>query len=160
MITFNVKNKLIVYNTFVLIQFMAYGLYFLNVIKFKCFKKVCVAFLLLFPVIWLVTVGCLLGIYKWNSYIHVAASAFTIIACSIFFYQLYTDDELVYLSRNIEFWIAAALFIFYTCNLPYTGMLNYLINNALPVAENLGYVLRLLNIVMYSLIFYAFYSGR
>lgn len=154
--TFHVKNNLIVYNTFVLIQFTAYAIYFFEVIQFKWFKKICIAFLLLFPVLWIVTVWYVFGIYNWNSYIHVAGSAFTIIACAVFFYQLYAGDELVSLSRNTEFWITAALFIFYTSNLPYTGMLNYLISNAFNVAESLGYVLRLLNIVMYSIIIYAF----
>ena len=154
--SFHVKNNMIVYNSFVLIQFIAYALYFSRVIVFKWFKKICIVFLLLFPLLWIFSVCFVFGIYSWNSYIHVAGSTFTIIGCCIFFYQLYTRDELVSLSRNTEFWIAAALFIFYTCNLPYTGMLNYLINNALNVAEDLAYVLRLLNIVMYTLITYAF----
>ena len=154
--TFHVKNNMIVYNIFVLIQFMAYAFYFFKVIQLLWFKKICIVFLLLFPLLWIISVWYVFGIYNWNSYIHVAGSAFTIIACAVFFYQLYTGDELVSLSKNTEFWIAAALFIFYTCNLPYTGMLNYLINNALNVAEDLAYVLRLLNIVMYSIIIYAF----
>jgi hypothetical protein len=153
---FHLENNMIIYNSFVLLQFMVYTAYFFMIIRFKWFKGICIAFLILFPLLWIITVWYVFGIYSWNSYIHVAGSAFTIIACAVFFYQLYTGDELVSLSRNTEFWIAAALFIFYTCNLPYTGMLNYLVNNALGAAEDLGVVLRLLNIAMYSIIIYAF----
>lgn len=153
---FGIKNNLVIYNSFVLFQFMAYAWYFCIVIRLKWFKKFCAAFMLLFPLLWIISVLYVFGIYNWNSYIHVAGSAFTIIACAIFFYQLYTQDELVSLPTHTEFWIAVALFIFYTCNLPYTGMLNYLINNALDVAETLAFVLRLLNIVMYCILIYAF----
>ncbi len=153
---FHIKNNLAIYNLFVLIEFMVYAFYFFRVIKIKWFKRVIIGFMFLFPLLWIVSVFYIFGIYGWDSYIHVVGSAFTIIACGVYFYQLYIEEELVSLGRNTEFWIAAALMIFYTCNLPYTGMLNYLITNYLNVAENLSFVLRLLNVAMYSIIIYAF----
>lgn len=144
------------YNTFVLVQFMTYAFYFFSIIKFEWFRKIAIGFMWVFPLIWIFSVIFVFGIINWNSYIHVTGSTFTIIACAVFFYQLYISDETASLSKNTEFWIASALFIFYSCNLPYTGTLNYL-NHTYPlVAQQLSIVLVILNIVMYSIIIYAF----
>jgi len=153
---FHLENNMIIYNSFVLLQFSAYAMYFFKVIQFRWFRQICIVFLISFPALWVYTILNVFGMYGWNSYIHVAGSAFTVSACAVFFYQLYSRESLVSLSTNTEFWIAAALFIFYACNLPYTGMLNYLIKNAMGAAIDLGILLRVLNIVMYSIIIYAF----
>lgn len=157
---FNLKNNLAIYNSFVLIEFLAYAIYFYFLIRTKWFKVVIRFFLIMFPCLWLISVIYFFKIYEWNSYIHVAGSTFTIIACIVYFYQLYTQEELVSLSKNTDFWIATALLIFYLCNLPYTGMLNFLVVNYLSVAVNLAFVLRLFNIIMYSIISYAFLCRR
>lgn len=154
---FQLQGNNAIYNSFVLIEFTVYAVYFLQIIRLRSFRKIIIGFIILFPVLWIVSVFFIFrSINVWNSYIHVAGSAFTIIACAIYFYQLYTEDDVESLTRNTEFWIATALFIFYTCNLPYTGMLNYLTTNYMDVAENLSFVLQMLNIVMYSFIIYAF----
>ena len=153
---FNLKNNLAIYNSFVLIEFMAYAFYFFYIIQIKWFKTFIIVFIIMFPMFWIISTVYFFGIYGWDSYIHVAGSTFTIAACIVYFYQLYIEEDFASLRRNTEFWIATALFIFYLCNLPYMGMLNFLIVNYLSVAENLQVVLRLLNVVMYSIIIYAF----
>jgi hypothetical protein len=153
---YGLKSNLPIYNSFILVEFMMYAMFFFYIVEIKWFRKFIITFMMLFPLLWLISVFYIFGISGWNSYIQVAGSTFTILASIVFLYQLYTQEELVSLSRNTEFWISVSLLVFYICNLPYTGMLNYLIKNYEPLAVEFAHILTLLNIVMYSIIIYAF----
>ena len=115
------------------------------------------AFLLLYPVFWFITVFYVFGGLKyWNSYIHVVGSLFTVAVSAAYYFQLFTAPRLVKLSRHTEFWIATGLILFYACNLPYVGVLNFLIKNYFAVAKQLMVVLQLLVITMYSIFLYGY----
>jgi hypothetical protein len=144
------------YNVFMLLEFWAYGYYYRRMIDSARVRKMINVFLWLYPVFWAIVVFFIFGINTWNSYVIVAGSFFTILFSAIFYYQLFTHAELVRLDISPGFWIATGLIIFYTFNLPYMGTLNFLAKNYLSLAIKLLYVLKILNIIMYSIFIYAF----
>jgi len=139
-----------------LLEFWAYGAYYRLIIQSAAMRKIIDVFLWTYPLFWAIVVFGIFGISRWNSYVSVVGSFFTILFSIAYYYQLFTQSELVRLDRSTEFWIATGLILFYTCNLPYTGMLNFLVKNYLRLATQFLYVLQILNILMYSLFIYAF----
>jgi hypothetical protein len=144
------------YNILMGIEFWLYAFYFGKILHRRWIQQVIKSFLFGFPIFWLIVVFWVFGIKSWNSYVAIAGSLFTVFLAVMFCYQLFTQRELVRLTVSSEFWIAVGLFIFYSCNLPYIGMLNYLVKNYLILAQKLLIVLQILNIAMYSTFTYAF----
>ena len=155
-----VRNNMIIYNPFMLIEFIVYGLYFKMLTHLQWLKTLINWYVFALPVLWLICTFILFGIYNWDSYVTIIGSLFTIFFAVIYYYELLTSSETMHLTTTPEFWIATGLIIFYGGNLPYVGMLNYLIKNYMSLATNLTYVLKILNIVMYSLFAYAYLCRR
>lgn len=153
---FHLKNNLPIYNFFLLIEFWMYAFYFKKIITSGLIKRAINFFLILYPFFWIITVYFLFGIDRWNSYIIIVGSCTTILLSAAYYYELFNSPKLIHLSKHPEFWIATALIIFYACNLPYMGMFNFLTKNYSDLAYDLLIVLRILNIVMYSLFAYAY----
>lgn len=146
-----------VYNIFMLIEFWAYAFYYRFIIRNKILQKVIIAFLILFPLFWYTTVFYLFdGLEYWNSYLILVGFSFTILWSVAYCYQLFTSAELIKFRNQSEFWIAIGLLIFYTCNLPYLGMYNFLATNYSELAQQLKKVLQPTNCLMYSFFIYAY----
>ena len=156
MLAIHAHNNMLVYNPFMLVEFCVFAIYFKWCSQFIWLKKLINLYLVVFTLLWLVCVFVLFGINKWNSYISVVGSAFTIFFAAVYYYQLLTSNDIVLLKNTPEFWIATGVIIFYAGNLPYTGMLNFLDENYKELASHLTFVLKVLNIIMYSLFTYAF----
>ncbi len=146
-----------VYNIFMLIEFWAYAFYYHYIIRNKILKKIITVFLILFPVFWFITIFYLFdGLEHWNSYLILVGFSFTILWSAAYCYQLFTSAGLIKFRYQSEFWIAIGLIIFYTCNLPYLGMYNFLGANYSELAQQLKKVLQPTNCLMYSLFIYAY----
>jgi len=144
------------YNVFMLVEFWTYGLYYFLIIGIPRMKIAIKWYLWLFPLFWIIVVFLVFGFRNWNSYVVIAGSFFTICFSCAYYYQLFTQSELVRLSKLPEFWIATALIIFYSCDLPYMGTLNFLMENYLKTAVQLLTALKVLDIIMYSIFIFAF----
>jgi uncharacterized membrane protein len=142
-----------VYYFYMLIQYIMLTYYFRKIISSKTMKTIIDLFLLIFPFFLLLT-----GIFifnnskRWNSYVVMAGDLFTICVSARFLYELFTADKLIDFRKSPEFWIAAALIFYSCCELPITGILNYLYYNNSP----LNGLLQILNIIMYLIFIYAF----
>jgi hypothetical protein len=153
---FHARSNYIVYSVFMLFEYCLYALFFRALLHGRLARRAINTFLVVFPLIWAINSYFIFGMYHWNSYTLLLGDAFTITLCVIYFYQLFTSDELRSFSSIPEFWIAAATFIFSCCELPITGMLNYLAVNYEAVALWLKNALQLLNILMYLIIIVAY----
>jgi hypothetical protein len=142
-----------VYYCFMLVEYIMFAYYFRRIIVSKTTKNIISIFLLIFPFFWLFT-----GIFifneekSWNSYVVMAGDLFTICVSARFLYELFTADKLIDFRKSPEFWIAAALIFYSCCELPITGILNYLYYNN----SSLNGLLQILNIIMYLIFIYAF----
>lgn len=152
---FNRSNHA-VYSWFMLFEYCLYALFFRSLLRHRRAQRAIDIFLLVFPFTWAATTFLVFSVHGWNSYSLLLGDVFTIILCLIFFYELFTSEELRNFVEIPEFWIAAATFSYSCCEIPITGMLNYLSDNYETVAVKLTKVLQVLNILMYLIITVAF----
>jgi hypothetical protein len=154
---FHFRSNVPLYNYFMMPEFMAYGLYFRMISSFRLVRRSITLFMICFPFLWAYTVFWLFGPDHWNSYVIITGSVFTILIAFAYYYQVFVfPDQIIELRNSTEFWIATGLILFYASNLPYIGMLNYLVKNYLNLARAFLIVLQLLNIFMYSIFSYAY----
>jgi len=150
------KKNIAWYNIFMGIEFFMYGYYYYLLLQRKTIRKIIKGYLIAFPVFWYSVVFFVFGINEWNSYLAIAGS-FVVICFSIcFYYEIFTAAELIRLSKSTEFWIATALIIFYSCNMPYVGMLHFLVKNYLSLAAKIISFFQCLYIITYCMFIYAF----
>ena len=156
---FHYNNNTEIYNVFMLVEFWVFAYYYKLLFQSKLLQKIAAWFLYIFPVFWFIVVFFVFGISAWNSYLIVAGSFFTVCFSAAYYYELFTSPKLVKLTSTPEFWIATGMIIFYTCELPYMGMLNFLVEHFLSLARNLLPVLTILATVMYLFFIYAYICG-
>jgi len=150
------QNVLPQYNIVLLIEFLVYAYFFKEIILSVWIKNIINVFMILFPVFWYISVFFIFKITEWNSYIFLVGGTFTIIWALIYCYQLLTSIENVSLNSCSEFWIALGIIIFYSCQVPFMGIYNFLIVNYPSLIMNFQIGLQVTNIIMYSLFTYAF----
>jgi len=153
---FHARSNYAIYSSFMLFEYCLYALFFRPLLRHRRARRAIDVFLVMFPLVWAATTFFVFGLYHWNSYILLLGDAFTIVLCLIFFYELFTSEELRNFAETPEFWIAVATFSYSCCELPITGMLNYLAINYETVALWLKNALQVLNILMYLIITAAF----
>lgn len=147
-----------VYNCFILVQFPLLAYFFKMIISGKRTKKIIDIFCTVFPVFWLLTTIFIFGINNWNSYAVMFGDLFIICVGSKYLYELFTSERLIDFKTSTEFWIAAALIFYSCCELPITGLLNYLYGDSGNAF--LTTILQILNIIMYAIFIYAFLCRR
>jgi hypothetical protein len=145
-----------IYSWFMLFEYCLYALFFRLLLRHRRARRAIDIFLLVFPLAWAATTFLVFRLQGWNSYIILLGNVFTIILGLIFFYELFTSEELRNFVEIPEFWIVAATVSYSCCEIPITGMLNYLAVNYESVALKLKIVLQALNILLYLIIMVAF----
>ena len=153
--TFHLKSNYPVYNMFLLIQYISLGYYFSMLVKQPPFKKAIIISIFLYPVFWAITSLVLYNLYHWNSYAVMVGDLFMIVWASRYIFELFTSEELLSLKRHSEFWIAIGILFFSCCELPITGILNYIVKDWM-LANKLSIVLQIINIIMYLIFIYAY----
>jgi len=113
-------------------------------------------FILLVSVLWWYTTFRVFGENNWNSYIISVETLFILLASGFFYYQILVDKEVVVLYNNTEFWIVTALIIFFACQYPFSGMLNFLTAHFKETAKKFVVLFSVLNIGFYALLTYAY----
>lgn len=150
------NGNLQLYNFFMLVEFLWYAYYFRRIIRFRIIKRSIDVFLFLYPVVWYFIVFFLYKIDEWNSLVFVTGASFTIFVSILYCYQSFIAEEIIQFRYYSEFWIAIGLLIFYASATPYMGMFNYLTRTHHELALVLKTLLRISNIIMYSLFTYAY----
>jgi hypothetical protein len=142
-----------VYTIFLLLQFWVYGYFFYRVVWAAALRRLILVFLVGFPLFWVVTESCFFGFLRWNPFVPIVGSFFTIVFVLLYYYELITDREAPSLQRLPEFWIATGMLLFYLGALPYFGTLDFLVHRHLLAGSGVWVgVIRGLDIFMYALI--------
>jgi len=149
------ENIMLQYSIIMLIEFLIYAYFFKQVIISKLIKKMISIFMLIFPVFWCISVFFIFKSQDWNSYVFLIGGTFTIVWALIYFYQLLTSLDGMSIRSSGELWIALGIIIFYSCNVPFMGMYNFLRNNYPSLIMDFQSGLQIINIIMYSLFTYA-----
>lgn len=150
------KNNMPVYNIYHIFEFCGAAYFYKLIIHTKKMQKAIIAFLIAYPVYWAVNVFFIHGIGDWNSNIEIVGGVFTVFLAATYCYRLFISDEPIRFSTCSEFWISVATIIYYSTMLPITGMFYYLTAHFATLALHLTEYLQVANILMYSLIIYAY----
>jgi hypothetical protein len=150
------ENIMLQYSIIMLIEFLVYAYFFKQIIISKLVKKMILIFMFVFPVFWCISVFFIFKSRDWNSYVFLTGGTFTIVWALIYCYQLLISVEDNSISGNGEFWIALGIIIFYSCEVPFMGLFNFLKENYPSLIVDFQAGLQIINIIMYSLFTYAF----
>ena len=70
----------------------------------------------------------------------------------VYLRELYTDEETQNIFRNPLFWFSIAFVIHFAVNIPYFGMLNYLVKNQLKFATRYYLIIMDGTICLYNIL--------
>ncbi len=144
------------YNVFALFEFLFYTYFLYASSSQKLIRKLMIAFVAIFPVAWALLVFDAGGIFQFHGEM-IATGGFFIVCFSLaYLYFLSGSPETRDISRIPEFWIAIGLILFYCCQTPYMGSINYLAKNHMALAKSILYLSIFINTLMYGLFGYAF----
>jgi hypothetical protein len=144
------KPATTLYNFFSCFEFLFY-MYVLRVIIHRPRAKKIV-----FHIAWiyaLLGVANVLFIQKFTSYnslTYALGCLLIAIICIYYFFELFQLTSSVSLLRLPAFWICAGLLFFYCCSFPIFGLLNYLNHAPAIIKKNIGVIILLLNVFLYS----------
>jgi hypothetical protein len=150
-----VGNNIAVYNIFSIIEFEFYLYIIRKIIINKRVKKVISYTMVIFPLL------CLYNIFVINDIYHFHVATFSlgcliiVIYAIYYFYELFANPSAVDLKKEPAFWIITGLLFFYTCTFPIYGLANF-ISGLSVIARNIGAVLVIINVILYSLFTVAF----
>lgn len=144
------------YTWFSLIEFIIYAYYYYILTDVSWFRKLLLGFMIFFPFLWVFTVFYGFGFTHWNSPQIAIGGFFTVVFSLLFLYLSSSSDTFIKLTRYSEFWIAIGLILFYSCEIPYLGLLNYLTVYHLEISKILLKVSMIIDTLMYCCFTYAY----
>ena len=150
------KTNSDIYNVFMGIEFECYAFFYYQIIIIPWIRKLIKIFLYVFPFFWAVSVFFIVGLKHWNNYLVITGGASSVLFSLAYYYQILKSQKDIVLFSHAEFWIATGMLIFYSSQVPYFGMLNYLVKKNLLLARSLLPVLQVVDAVMYLFFIYAF----
>jgi hypothetical protein len=156
---FHLASNFPVYNVFMLIEYPILAFYFKQIVISKSTKRIIWFFITLYPLFWILMFLFVYKLSEWCSYGIMFGDFFLIIFSVRYLYELFTSERLVSFGKHAEFWIAVGIIFYSCCELPITGILNFLTRDwrsNYNTILNLFSILQVLNIVMYSIFIYAF----
>lgn len=152
-------------NCFVLIETEAHLWFFFYIVKFKLIKKIIPLSMIGYFLFWCYCNIFIIDFFRkgsliWNSYSIILASIITVSLCIVYLYQLIEVENVYPLNKHAEFIIVFAMVIFYVCQIPYFGALNYIRDIDIALKKHYQTQLHLLGLVlndiMYGLFIYAY----
>lgn len=144
------------YNQFALFEFILYGFFYYQVIQNRQIKKLIVFFICLFPVLWVYTTFFEYGYKAWNSAVITIGAYFTVLFSLLYVYHSSAHTDATRLANRSEFWIAIGMILFYSCQIPYFGILNVLNKISLSLSKSMLLVSMSINAIMYYSFTYAY----
>ena len=107
---------------------------------FKCWlrqpaiKKLITGYLFIFLTLVFANTIWFQGFYTMQTYTYALGGSFVLFLSFVYLRELYIDEETQNIFRNPLFWFSIAFLIHFAVNIPYFGMLNYLVKNQLKFA--------------------------
>ncbi|HTJ12996.1 MAG TPA: hypothetical protein VL547_13255 [Dinghuibacter sp.] len=152
----HIRNTMPAYNFFSLVETECYAAYFYGLLSRGWPRKVSMTFLWLYPLAWGYTTFGVFGLNNWNSYGLTMESVFCLLMSGRYLYEVFTAEELTTLEDNTDFWIAAGMLLYFACQFPLMGMLNFLNLHLQELAKKYMNIYAVLNILLYTIYTYAF----
>lgn len=127
MAAFYKRNNLYLNNILYGVQFVAISYFYYHELKNKTIRKMLLAFLIGFPILFVINSLLIQGFFTWQSYTLVLGASFTIAWTIAYLWQLYNSEETQSIFGDPVFWFSLSWLLYFIVMLPYGGMLNYLL---------------------------------
>jgi hypothetical protein len=150
------KNNIVLYNVYAILNFSFYLFVLKEVITTPRIKKIIFYAILGFIFFALYNIIFFQHLHNWNSVNYMFGCLLVVAFCIYFFYELFRKPKSTKLSKEPAFWICSGLLFFYCSSFPFLGLNNFLQNIPSILMRNLGYILTVLNILLYTLFTIAF----
>lgn len=147
------ENNSLLYNLISLVGFMFYTYFFYTTARNSFLKKLAITFLILFPILFLISFFLIQGPYIFNTYFYMFGSFMIILFSVLYFLDLFRFPKFVNLMREPSFWFVSGIFFFYTMTLSYFGILNNLLSSIKSNVLEILFTGVYINIVLLYLIF-------
>jgi hypothetical protein len=151
-------NSWLLYNPFILPEFLVYAFFFYKVLRPGFERKVTRIFFIVYPIVWLLSTIYYGGFESTNIYSILFGSIYVAFASIGYYYQLLKSEKLVKISRDTAFWIVTGLLIFYPCQIPFFGLFRFILKNYRSYIFPLRDVMQCADALMYLLFTYAFFN--
>lgn len=151
----NGNSNLFLYSLFSTAEFTFY-LYFFSCVLKGGAKKAAFYTMFVYACVALANIFFIQGTKVFHTYTFMLGCSLIIWFGASYFFQLVKAPQTGKLTRSPIFWITSALMIYYCCDLPVFGILNYITTLSQKTYSGLLFVYNLMNIILYSLFTVAF----
>lgn len=132
------------YNILYGIQYLVISFFYYHILVNRTIRKIISVFFIVFPVLFIVNSAWIQGFYTLQTYSLVFGGCFMLLYTVAYIWQVYTSTETQSIYRDCTFWFSLAWLFYYGLNVPYLGMLNYLLENYPEFA--LSYYLKVIDL--------------
>jgi hypothetical protein len=122
------QNNLFLYNILYGVQYIVIAFFYYYILQNLTLKKMIKGFFFVFPLFFIINSIVIQGFYPLQTYSHVLGGGFILLLAVAYIWQVYTSLETQSIFRDPVFWISLSLLFYFGLNVPYLGMLNYLLN--------------------------------
>jgi len=154
------KSNLWLYNIFTAMEFGFYLYFFSAIYREPAAKSAALYAMIIYMVLALTNIFFIQGLNSYHTYTFMLGCVLILAFGAYYFFQLLkvpTSSQGGSLTRIPAFWITAGLMVYYCCDLPVFGILNYM-NKMLSrsTTNKLLVVYNFMNIILYSFFTVAF----
>lgn len=143
-------TNVVFYNIFTSIQIAYYLFLIQRSIFSRKIKKIIAACTVIFILISIINYFFVQNIRtELVSYTFTIGCLFITLSAIYFFYELLHSNQIENYATYLRFWIILGLFIFYTCNIPYMSVYNYLSVNYNTILNAYYKIIEILAYIMY-----------
>jgi hypothetical protein len=149
-------SNLWLYNIWSALEFGFYLYFFSAIYRNQSAKRTALYAMLGYLLVAFVNIFLIQGLKRFHTYTFMLGCVLVIAFGASYFFQLIRVPQAGKLSRNPAFWITAGLMIYYCCDLPVFGAMNYMTNLSRSTTNKLLVVYNFMNIILYSFFTVAF----
>ncbi|WP_438710368.1 hypothetical protein ACSTS3_15305 [Aquimarina muelleri] len=146
------KYNAIIYNIYYCINFTYLLLIYRHYINNIKYRKLIFAFILIYYIVLIINSFFENYLIEFQSVPYIMAATFIITSISIYFVEILNTEKVLYVKKNLLFWISVGLLLFYIGNIPFRILRNYyedltdakilvLLNVILAVIMNACYII-------------------
>jgi hypothetical protein len=122
-------NNHFLYNLLWGAQYMVIAYFYYHTLISRVLKKIILVFFGLFPIFFIINACWIQEFYTLQTYSIVLGGSFMLLFAIAYIWQVYTSLETQSIFRDPIFWFSVSWLFYYGLNVPYLGMLNYLLEN-------------------------------
>lgn len=152
----NNKSTMSLYNFSSILEITFYLWVLLNILNRQLVKKVITAAVIIYPILSLIDIFFIQKLGAFHSISYAFGCLLIIIFSLTYFLELFAKPKTVILSKEPAFWICSGLFFFYCISFPLFVFVNFMTTFPIILANNLQYILIVLNVFLYLLFSIAF----